>query len=240
MPLSTNLNQEQTDFLVDLIGTLSPAKINEAIIDDIGVRSLDESGTVALMGVREEMEVPDFPSVLALGRIPQLKARMDLAKDKEGFSIHFEQKEKDGQEFITALKFKANGVKADYRTQEPSKITAPKRIVDEIVTSFMLTPNDVSELSTAVNAFGPAKNVKMEIKKGVVSMRVRDVSGDEYSCQVAKVSSEEDASHSYDAVNTINLLKLSMTNGKVEVGMGKKGILSIRKDKFTFYIIPAR
>ena len=43
-----------------------------------------------------------------------------------------------------------------------------------------------------------------------------------------------------DAVNTINLLKLSMANGKVEVGMGKKGILSIRKDKFTFYIIPAR
>jgi len=57
---------------------------------------------------------------------------------------------------------------------------------------------------------------------------------------VAKVASEEDASHSYDAVNTINLLKLSMANAKVEIGIGKKGILSIRKDKFTFYIIPAR
>jgi hypothetical protein len=227
------LSQENIDYLIKLINSANPARITSVIVDNLGTRAIDESGTIALM----DPNVPEFPGHLGLTRIPQLKARLELASGKDDFTVEYHKNEDKG--FVERLTFKARGVKADYRTGDPESIRAPKRIMDEMVTEFELDNSVVSELQSAVGAY-TATELKFILKDGSISAQVDDGNGDVFSVEVGNTDYTETLTHVYDALNTSQILKLSLTNGKVKVAMGEKGILSIFKDPFTFYVMPSK
>jgi hypothetical protein len=227
------LSQENIDYLVKLINTINPARITSAIIDDLGARAVDETGTVAMMGT----DVPEFPGHIGLTRVPQLKARMELALGRPDFSVEYHVNEEKG--FIERLSFRAKGVAADYRTGNPESIRAPKRILDEMVTGFELNAATASELQSAVGAYS-ATELRFQIMDKHVFANVDDGNGDNFSTLVGNTDYEEKISHVYDALNVSQLLKLSLNDGKVKVEIGQKGILSIYNGPFTFYVMPSK
>ena len=227
------LSQENIDYLVKLINTINPARITSAIIDDLGARAIDETGTVAMMGTN----VPEFPGHLGLTRVPQLKARMELALGKPDFSVEYHNNEEKG--FIERLTFRAKGVKADYRTGNPESIRAPKKILDEIATGFELNATTASELQSAVGAYA-ATELRFSVLSGHIMAEVNDGNGDVFSTIFAETEYKESISHVYDALNVSQLLKLSLNDGKVKVEMGQKGILNIYNGPFTFYVMPSK
>jgi len=194
------LTTETTDFLIELVRTLASAKMDKAVVDDLGARAIDESGTIALMGEK----VPEFPGSLGLTRVPQLKSRLDLVDGKPEFVIEYSLNE----DFIKSLTFKAVGIKADYRTGNPNDIRAPKRVIDKLLTSFHLSTFLVSRLQSAIGAFGPAKNIQFSLADGKILGLVEDENGDEFATDLGTTEYEGKITHSYNAVNVGNLLKL--------------------------------
>jgi len=227
------LTTETTDFLIELVRTLASAKMDKAVIDDLGARAIDESGTVALMGEK----IPEFPGSLGLTRVSQLKSRLDLVDGKPEFVIEYSLNEED---FIKSLTFKAVGIKADYRTGNPNDIRAPKRVLDKLLTSFHLSTFLVSQLQSAIGAFGPAKNIQFSLIDGKILGLVEDENGDEFATDLGTTEYEGKITSSYDAVNVGNLLKLCVDDNSVSVGIGEKGILTIKKGEFTFYVMPSK
>jgi len=227
------LNKENIEYLVNLINTINPARFTSVIIDELGARAMDETGTVAMMGTN----VPEFPGAMGLTRVPQLKARMDLVLSRPNFTVEAFTNEERG--FVERLAFKANGVKANYRAGNPESIRAPKKLMDKMVVDFELDASIASELQSAVGAY-TATELRFKVSDTLVAAEVDDGNGDIFSTHVAKTEYEEDLTHVYDATNVSQLLKLSLNNGKVKVQIGERGILSIHKDPFTFYVMPSK
>jgi len=215
-----------------------------AVLDDLGTRAIDETGTIALLTDK----VPDFPAAIALTRIPQLKARLELVKDKPNFIIEYALSGEgdtadmvaETKQFITGLTLKADGVKAGYRCGDPASVKAPKKILDEAVTSFVVKTDDVSAIQNAVNAFGPAKELQFTIDEGDIQFMVSDENGDSFSTSVGSSTYDGKLSHSYNAVNISALLKLALVQGSVNIGISERGILSIDRGLFTFYVMPSK
>jgi len=228
------LSKESISYLTKLIRTINSARIGSAVIDDLGARAIDETGTVALMGTK----IPEFPGSIGLTRVPQLKARLDLVSGKDSFKVEYLLNEEKG--YIKSLKFIANGIKADYRTGDPENIRAPKRILDEEVTSFPLTSPMVSDIQSAVVAFGPAKDIQFAIADKRINLIVHDETADVFSTFLGTTEYSESRAHTYDALNVSNLLKQALNDNTVTVGIGQKGILSIQKEPFTFYVMPSK
>ena len=227
------LSEQNIEYLVNLINTINPARFTSVIIDELGARAMDETGTVAMMGT----DVPEFPGAMGLTRVPQLKARMELALGRENFGVECYTNEEKG--FVERLTFKAKGVKADYRTGNPESIRAPKKLMDKMVVDFELDASVASELQSAVGAY-TATELRFIVENNSVSAQVNDGNGDDFTTMVGDTEYGERLTHVYDATNVSQLLKLSLNNGKVKVQVGERGILSIHKDPFTFYVMPSK
>ena len=229
----SELKVDSVAFLTDLIKLVNSARIGSVIIDDLGVRAIDETGTIAFMGT----DVPEFPGNMGLTRVPQLKARLDLFQGKSDFKVEYTMNEEKG--FVKALKFISNGIKADYRTGDPENIRAPKRILDEDATGFTLSSETVSEIQSAVGAFGPAKDIQFAVRDGNVLINIQDENGDGFS-KILGTAEVDNLAHTYDALNVSNLMKLCISGGNVEIAIGQKGILTIKRASFNFYVMPSK
>ena len=237
--MTEQLSQSQIDVLTNVIAIASPAKINTLVIDEYGVRAIDETGTVALM----MPDVEAFPAPISLTRIPQLKARMDLAAAKAGFKVEYTSGETGTENkvnFIKGLTFKATGVKADYKAGDPSKARAPKKINDPDAITATLSAELVGELQSAIAAFS-TKLVEFSINDGILQAKVRDENNDEFSLNICDVQYEEPLLQSYNAINISSLLKLCLSEGEVKIGIGSaRGILNIQQGSYVFYVMPAK
>lgn len=234
--MAEQLSQSQVDVLTNIIAVASPAKINTLVIDEYGVRAIDETGTVALM----MPDVEAFPAPISLTRIPQLRARMDLAASKEGFRVEYTTGSTGDVDFIKYLSFKGKGVKADYKAGDPTKARAPKKINDPDAITATLSAELVGEIQSSIAAFG-TKLLEFSVNEGILQAKVRDENNDEFSVNICEVQHEEPLLQSYNAINISSLLKLCLSDGEVQIGIGaNRGILNIKQGSYVFYVMPAK
>ena len=237
-----NLNEEQVKFLSETVTFLGPVKIEEALIDESGFKAIDDSSTLAILSTH----APAFPGRLGLVRLGQLKSRLDLVKSRVGFSVGYntEMMKDDGDpeetevEVINSLNLSAGTTKASYRAGNPFKIRAPKRPSFKILAYFGLADTTVSQITSAISAFGPAKGVRFTFHKGVISVEVSDDNGDNFSAEIGEVELEEDLSYVYNAERVASIFKLALTEGSLKVGIGERGVLTVEKGSFSFYLMP--
>jgi len=238
-----SLNEEQVKFLSETVTFLGPVKIEEALIDETGFKAIDDSSTLAILSTG----APTFPGRLGLVRLGQLKSRLDLVKTRVGFSVDYttEVMKDDGDpeetevEVINNLNLRAGTTKASYRAGNPFKIRAPKRPSFKILAYFGLADTTVSQIQGAISAFGPAKGVRFTFHNGIISVEVNDDNGDNFSTEIGEVEGlDEDLSYVYNAERVASIFKLALSEGSLKVGIGERGVLTVEKGSFSFYLMP--
>lgn len=223
------LNKEQVEYLTQFIDVLNVAKIDTALIGEWGCAGMNEGSSFAVVG-----ESPEFPGELAITRVPQLKARLDLVKNHFGFTIQYA--ENDGE--IRTMKLVSASNSADFRCGHAASVRVPKRVsgADPVI-RFQMSEDYVSDIQNAVSAFNNKKGlIKFIVTPSGIAAQIMDDNGDEFTSVVADIDTEFDLSYVYSAEVITRLLKLCVEEEVVTVGMSKSGILSMSYGDFTFFI----
>jgi len=227
------LSKTNRDYMVELINTLALAKIDTAVIGDWGgVGAMDFGKTYAMLA-----EAPEFPTIIALTRIDTLEKRLNLFNDGE-FDIEYTE---TGDE-ASLLKIVSPDESIEYRCSNSKKHNIPKRAVDNIRVSFSLSSQQTGKIIRSVNAFGKDGNLRLELRDGILTMYMRDTTGDECRIKLAKLDND-DLSQVYNAGIVADLLNIATKkndDGEVTIGIGDNGVLSINCGSFKFYVMAGK
>lgn len=230
------LTPEDITFIENVIRTAAIVNIDDIIIEPDRVRAIDENTTVVII---EEENVPDFDfNSIGLNRISVLLSRLAIAKDRDNFGIDAAMD--DNNEFVRTLNMTGKGTKIDFRCSNPNHIRAPKQIGDEMIARVQITKEIVDLMQKGIAAMG-AEFVNL-ISNDEVTFEFVDVNNDVYSQVIAEEAKPLNGStttkfaHKYPAKTLLSLFK-NNPNGCFEVG-GQKGMLSIKVNDLTFYVLP--
>ena len=230
------LKPEDITFIENVIRTAAIVHIDSIIIEPDRVRALDENTTVLIL---EEENIPDFDfNSIGLDRVGVLLSRLNIAKERDNFGINAEMD--DNNEFIRVLKMSGKGTKIDFRCSNPNHIRAPKQIQDEAIARVQITKEVVDLMQKGIAAMG-AEYVNL-ISNDEVTFEFVDVNNDVFSHVIADEAEHVNSSsttkfaHKYPAKTLLALFK-NNPDGCFEVG-GQKGMLSIKVNNLTFYVLP--
>jgi hypothetical protein len=237
------LNGDQIQFLTDAVSFLTPARVEEALIDEDGFKAIDDSSTMAVIA----SEIPAFPGKVALSRIHQLKSRIDLVKGKTGFAIDYvvESRKEEGnpdaveEDVISSFDFSAGSTHARYRAGNPFVVRAPKRPALKTLAYFGLSDTTVGQIQSAVAAYGPAKEIGFVFNGGNIAIELQDDNG-EFTTNIGTVEGfDEKVSYVYNAERISVIFKLGLEDGTLKVGIGERGLLEVERGCFSFYLMPS-
>ena len=223
-------------FIENVIHTAALVGIDNIIIEPDRVRAMDENQTVVIL---EEDGIPAFDfSSIGLNRIGVLSSRLNIAKSRDNFGI--EAVMDDNNEFVRSLNMTGKGTKIDFRCANPTHIKAPKQIKDEAIARVPINDEVVDLMQKGIAAMG-AEYVKL-ISNTEVTFEFVDVNNDVFSHVIADQADPVNSStttkfaHKYPAKTLLSLFK-NNPKGYFEVG-GTKGMLSIKVNNLTFYVLP--
>ena len=128
------LDPEVEKLIFDAASTANSVGIDQFVIDEDGVRGVDEARQVVMLLKSFNIQVP-FEG-LAVGEVKQLIQRYNAHKNNEPVSITLTLDEEFIAKIIT---FKSKGLSIEYRCMKPKRIEAPKNFKDVVMCSFELT-----------------------------------------------------------------------------------------------------
>jgi hypothetical protein len=236
------LNPESLAYILNVVKTAKLVGIDNIIIEPNAVRAMDDARTVVLFQ-SENVPVMEFGSI-GLTRIDVLMARYDIASSTQNFSVEFDTRKDNNNEYATSLILKGKGTKIEYRCADPSKINAPRQINDVIRFSVNLTNEAVPLLQKGAAAM--SADIVSIISNDGVSFELVDVNNDTFKHTFAddaqlipdqdgNVVSSTKFAHRYP-VKT--LLALFRSNPSGTFSIGQKGILSFPINGLTVYVLP--
>lgn len=230
------LTPEDIAFIENVVHTASLAGIDNIIIEPDRVRAMDENQTVMIL---EEDNIPDFDFIsMGINRIGVLVSRLNIAKERDNFGINVTMKDND--DFVRSLVMTGKGTKIDYLCANPNHLKAPKQIKDESIARVQISKEVVELMQKGIAAMG-AEFITL-ISNDEVTFELVDVNNDVFSHVIADEAEAVNSSpttrfaNKYPAKTLLALFK-NNPNGYFEMG-GIKGILSIKVNNLTFYVLP--
>lgn len=234
--MNKTLTTEQRDELVNIITLMNAAKLGSGTVRDSVVSCMNDGDVYAMYGA-----AINFPVNIGLTRVQQLKARLDLVKDQEGFEIEYSEYT-DGTG-IESLKFVSKVNSADYRCIKVDHINVPKVINNgDAVATFTISKDMITTIQSAVSAYASGKDstLKLVVVGGQVAVMLADDNGDEFTTIAATTEYDGEFTYTYNADIFTRLMKIAGNDETISVGVGKRGMLSAEYGSYTLFIQPSK
>lgn len=230
------LDTDTITYIQNVVNTAQMIGIDNIIIEKDLVRAIDDDKTVVLS---QSKNVPDMSfGSIGLNRIGVFTSRLDIARTQENFSI--EARVDDNNEFARSLLMKGKGVRIDYRCANPNTISAPRVIKDEMIYRVQLTAEAVVMLQKGQTAMS-AETVTINSTKDGVALEMVDINSDNMSFTFADSATPIGDktsglfAHRYPIKILLPLFKHDVGN---TFEIGEKGIMSIKINGLTVYVLP--
>ena len=230
------LKDTDVGFIEKVIKAANIVGIDNIILEADCVRAMDSDQTVVIL---ETENIPEFDfNSIGLNRVNILASRLDIAKTQEKF--HIDALMDDNNEFVRSLTMKGTGSKIEYRCANPIHMRAPKQIKDEPVARIPLNGEIIFLMQKGMAAMG-ADSITL-ISNDEVTFEFVDVNNDVFSHVIADEAEPVNPgdstkfAHKYPVSTLLSLFK-NNPDGYFEVG-GSKGMLSIKVNGLTFYVLP--
>jgi hypothetical protein len=229
------LDLDTINYINTVVKTAKMIGIDNIIIEPNTVRAMDDNKTVIIL---QTSNVPDMPfGSIGLNRIDVFQSRYEIAKVQDNFTM--EAIMDDSGNFARSLLMKGKGIKIDYRSANPSIITAPKQIKDTALHRVQLSGEAVLLLQKGQVAMG-ADQVTICSNSGV-SFEFVDINNDVFKHTFAddaeSLDGESDTSfvHRYPAKTLLSLFKHNPT-GTFDVG--RAGTLQFELNGLNVTVLP--
>jgi len=234
------IDTESVSFIKTVVKTAQLVGIDNIIIEEEGVRAIDDNQTVVLFQ-KENIPELSFGSI-GLNRISVFTSRLALAESRDNFQMDSQD---DGNGQIVSLTMKGSGVKIDYRCANPTTIRAPKQLHDTMQVRVKINPEAVMLLVKASAAM-PQMSGKLEVvtlasDKDGVSFELADSTNDVFSHKFtdhAESLIDGDSTkfvHRYPLKTLISLFK---ENPEGHFDIGQKGILNVNINGLDIFVLP--
>jgi hypothetical protein len=204
------------------------------------VRAIDENKTVVICHTDTISECLPVHGI-GIGRLDLFSSRLALVMDRPGFVTEAEVISKDGQDQVSRITFKAQGIKVDYRCANTVTIRAPKAINDPIKYEFTLDTDSIDTLIKAQNAMGvDFVTVISNESKGMCFELMdanKDIFSHEFSAQAVSIVDRDDVEfvHRYPIKSLIPLIK---QNSPHTIQVSERGIMKIDVSGINVFVLP--
>lgn len=239
------LTTDSIHLLDKLVTTALVAGLKKLIIEPGKIRGIDEKQTVALISTDN---VPDLDGKqVGINRITELSARINLVKGEGDLLI--EATEGANKLDISLLDLNVGKTKAQFRCASVEAVKGvPKNITDKLVWVINVDSKMLPILGQAVSAM-TADAITIASRDGqTVSFECVDSNKDVFTTDaeeapkwVGQGTPATSFCQKFPQKTLLALLKeASKTTDPVPLSMGEQGILSLKVNGFSFFIIPVQ
>lgn len=230
-----NITQDTLLQIENIIKSAKLVDVTELIVCNDLVRGINKSKTAFILS---ELELPDDFATLAINRPDIYTSRFNLVKDMDSCKTTAKIKQKDGDEFVEQLDFKAKGVKVQFRCCNPSMISAPKSINDKEFYTIKFSQDAVDTLVKACSSIDTL-NIKLSGTEEGLSYELIDLSGDNIVLTSdSQISCEDDKFNFNFSFVQKPFLQLLKNCENFEFTLGSKGVFKIKVNNIYFYLLP--
>jgi len=230
------LETDVEEFICNIAKTANDVGIESFVIDEEGIRGMDEKKQIILLEETFDLEVP-FDS-LAIGDAAQFIQRYKLHTNNDGDDLSIDLDNGDGVKTIT---MKSKGLTIDYRCMKGTRITAPKKAKDVDHCAFELPPEAVDMIkSGAMTMKADEVLFVKELDSDVVFLQMRDINQSEFKYEIEGFVSPVDDencgfANRYPTKVLLSVMKHSTDNTLL---VGELGTLSANINKLNVIIAP--
>jgi len=239
------LSKNSIEKLKDLISAASVVDIDQIIIDEDGVRGINETRSVVLFA-KSEIEELEGLSV-GFTRLGTLASRISLIRDVDGPTITLKT---DGDK-VAALEISGKGTKVGYRCAATDTIKTPKRLTDVAQWGIDIGSDDIPTITAALKAMGSSKRVNINTRTGseVFLELVDEENQDAFTIKIADgaeyLGGDDPKSnifvHTYPAAQFMAVLKAATaSDGKISFQIGAAGTLQIKVGDYQLVVVSQR
>lgn len=239
------LNYETIDFLKNLVQTCYVCGIDSVVVEQDKIRGQSEDSSRGIF-LLETQTIPDFIpfETIGIGRVKTLRTRMSLLDDN--IQVSYDTTERDNRdELVTKLILKNKHTKIDFSCTDPKMIRSPQKFNDPIYYGFDISEETLLVMSKAFAAIntkqisfstGEDNNVEFRASDVEADMFVHIVS-DEYT--IDDNAGADNFYFSYSIKYVLPLFKAAMDmDRKLHVNISKRGIMKIRVNGFSVFVLP--
>ena len=158
--------------------------IDTLLIEPTAIRGVDDARSVVLL---ETENLPTIPTELAISRLSQFQARLDVVKSQGKFTCDTVLKTVKSASmpeysFVYMLNLKSERTKIDFRCMDGARLKSviPRKVNDSGGVKVQITDNVVSTLQKGMAATG-ADSVKLLGSSTGASFELMDVTGDVFN-----------------------------------------------------------
>lgn len=245
------LSQSTLDYIRNAVSTADSVKIDALIVEPGRVRGIDENHTVFIL---QDTGVPDIEvGSIGLNRLSVFTSRFDLGKTLSDFTVDAIVDGDDPETmYARSLTMKAKGVKVEYRCANPTILTAPRILHDQLKYKFQLNPEVVIMLQKGMAAMSTDVVTLIGDESGVY-FELSDINADKMRYQITDTimeydSEDPDARDDDDVDTEINfsytyplktILPLFKANQTADIFFtAREGFLKIVVNNLAVYVLP--
>lgn len=223
------LTEETISFIQSVLRIAHLVGAEALIIETNRIRGVGPEYSVVIL--KEGIPELEFSS-LGIGRVSTLVSRMNLLKDKEGFTIEANlHKEKD---FIRSLMLKVKRTRMEYICSNPAVLPKAPRIINEkLTTGIEYKSEDVAILPKSVDAMGKPTLITIASDEEGVSFQLTDENTKDIYKHIFTENIERHFKFSYPTKLVLTLFKNATEGGFV---IGENGILVFPFDDVDVYV----
>ena len=231
------LNAEVEKLIFDAAMTANSVGIESFVIDEEGIRGMDDDQNVVILQTSFNIEVPF--EAFAVGDVKQFVQRYNTHKNNEPVSVMMTV----DPEFIGKIvTFKSKGLSIDYRCLAPKRVKAPKKLLDELHCSFEMTEEALEMLKkgSMIMKSDEVLFVKKE-DEDFVRLVITDINKSTFEFEIeGKLEAETDPctfANLYPIKHMLGAIK-GADDSFLDIGLGKS--LSVRKNGINIIIPPRK
>lgn len=132
------LDKATQELIRDAVFTAESVKINNIVIDEDGIRGIDDNQLVVILKNSFTTVVPF--EALAIGGVEQFVQRYRIHENNEATTIEADIADNGDVKIIT---LKSKNLKLEFRCMKPARVKAPKKTNDTTYASFEISDDTV-------------------------------------------------------------------------------------------------
>jgi len=231
------LNAEVEKLIFDAAMTANSVGIESFIIDEEGIRGMDEDQNVVILQTSFSIKVPF--DAFAVGDVKQFVQRYSAHRNNEPVSVTMTIDHELTGKVVT---FKSKGLSIDFRCLAPKRVKAPKKLKDQLHCSFELTEEALEMLKkgSMIMKSEEVLFVKNE-DEDFVRLIITDINKSTFEFEIdGKLEPETDPcmfANLYPIKHLLGAIK-GADDSFIDIGLGKS--LSVRKNGINIIIPPRK
>lgn len=229
------LSQDQLIQLKRALDTCKIVNIESAVISEGKIRGAAITKDVAIIS---DLDVLDGDIKLGIGRIPELKKRLDLY----GSDANIELVKNDKSD-VTQINIAAGKSKMQFRCTAERQIRYPKSNDDVPFAVVFFTKEEIQQLCKATKTLGAASIVLHSTRNGDLRVECAEEStNDKFALELANSADFiDDVSgfiFTYKSTNLISALDSCNKEERVTLTIGESGSITMPINGFTIMLMP--